>query len=177
MTDVLTLADRWHRFWYLQNVEVWLEPMSGRRRRAVLRELKANLGEAAADVGMARALADLGRPRALARTFVETEPAGRPRWVHGALAAGVVFGVWLYATLFYTLGMLDALGSTGTAVPARGSFLGTAVTAVSNERELSAAFDGPPWLPLLVMALAFLLASQAWRALPRRGGRQVPAAG
>ena len=27
MTDALTLADRWRRFWYLQDVEVWLEPM------------------------------------------------------------------------------------------------------------------------------------------------------
>lgn len=177
MTDALTPTDRWRRFWYLQNVEVWLEPMSGRRRRAVLRELKDNLGEAAADVGMTRALADLGRPRVLAATYLDSEPEGRPRWVHGAVAAGVVVGVWLYATLFYTIGMLDALGSTGTAVPAHGSFLGTAVTAISNEQELSAAFDGLPWGPLLVAALAFLVASRAWRALPRRGSTQVPAAG
>ena len=177
MTDALTPTDRWRRFWYLQNVEVWLEPMAGRRRRAVLRELRSNLGEAAADVGMTRALADLGRPRALAATYLDSEPEGRPRWAHGAVAAGVVVAVWLYATTFYTFGMLDALRATGTAVPARGSFLGTAVTATADEQELSAAFDGLPWLPLLVTVLVFLLVSQAWKALPRRAARQVPAAG
>lgn len=177
MTHPLSLADRWRRFWYLQSVELWLEPMPGRRRRAVLRELRTNLGEAAADVGMARALSDLGRPGVLARTFLDEEPPGRPRWVLGAVAASAVFAVWIYATLFYTLGMLDALDATGTTVPARGSFLGTAVTAVSSDQELSAGFDGLPWLPLLLMVLAFLLASRAWKALPRRGGRQVPAAG
>jgi hypothetical protein len=177
MTNALTPTDRWRRFWYLQNVEVWLGPMAGRRRRAVLRELKGNLGEAAADVGMTRALADLGRPRVLAATYLDSEPEGRPRWVHGAVAAGVVVGVWLYATLFYTFGMLDALRATGTAVPARGSFLGTAVTATANQQELSAAFDGLPWLPLLVTALAFLLVSRAWKALPRRAAPRVPAAG
>ena len=60
MTTTLSLADRWRRSWYLQRVELWLDPMPRRRRRAVLGELRANLDEAAADVGLPRAVADLG---------------------------------------------------------------------------------------------------------------------
>jgi hypothetical protein len=177
MSTALSPADRWRRYRYLQNVAFWLDPMPGRRRRAVLRELRQNLDAAAVDSGMARAVADLGSSRLLARQFLEAEQSGRPSWYHGALAATVVLAAWLYATMFYALGMLDALEATGTTAPAEGSFLGTHVSALFTEQQISAGFSGPPWAPLLVMVLAFLLASRAWRALPRRGSAQVPAAG
>lgn len=172
MSSTLSPTDRWRRFWYLQSVALWLDPMPGRRRRAVVRELRSNLDSAAADVGLAAALGDLGSPRGLARKYLDTEPTGRPRWNQGALAAGLVFGAWLYATMFYAVGMLDALDSTGTTVPARGSFLGTGVEAVFSDAQISAAFSGVPWLPLVVMLLAFLLVGRAWKALP--GRRRLP---
>jgi len=171
----LSLVERWRRSWYLQSVELWLDPMPRRRRRAVLSELRANLDEATADVGLDAAIAGLGAPRQLVGRYLDTEPQPRPRWNHGAAAAALVLGGWLYATLFYTLGMLDALDSTGTASPARGSFLGTHVVAISNPSELSAAFSGVPWWPLLVTVLVFLLVGRAWHALPRRTEPQVSA--
>lgn len=167
----MSLVDRWARFRYLQSLELRLDWMPGRRRRAVLRELRDNLDAAAAERGMRSAIADLGRPAALAREYVAAEPVYRPRWTSGALAAGVAFGAWLYATLFYTVGMLDALASTGTAAPATGSFLGTRVQAAANADGLSAGFTGFPWAPLLVVLLTFLLVSRAWNVLPGRRDR------
>lgn len=177
MSVKLSTADRWKRYWYLQSAELWLEPMPGKRRRAAVEELKANLSAAAGDVGMDAAIRDLGRPRALAAQYLEQEPTRRPRWTRGAFAAGAVVAVWVYATLFYTLGMLEALESSSSPTPARGSFLGTHVIATYTDREISAAFDGWPWGPLVVMAVAFLVASRAWHALPRRSDRQLPAVG
>ena len=170
-----SLADRWRRFWYLQRLELWLDPMPRRRRRAVLAELRADLDEATADVGLDAAIAGLGAPRQLAGQYLDSERQPRPRWGHGAAAAALVLGGWLYATLFYTVGMLDALESTGTATPARGSFLGTRVEAVFNASGISACFTGVPWGPLVVMLLVFLLVGRAWNARPRRAEPQVSA--
>lgn len=167
MTGSLSPADRWNRYWYLQSVELRLDSMPGRRRRAVLAELKANLEVAAAEIGMSAALVDLGRPSDLVRQYRDQEPALRPRWNHGALAAGAVFGAWLYATLFYTMGMLDALSSTG-AERAAGSFLGTQVVAVVSSGAISAEFNGLPWAPLLATLIMFLLAGRVWNLLPSR---------
>jgi hypothetical protein len=168
MTSTLSLTERWRRSWYLSRLELWLDSMPRRRRRAVLGELRANLDEATADVGLDAAMADLGAPRALARRYLQAEPQPRPRWDHGAAAAALVVAAWVYATLFYAVGMLDALSSTGTAGPARGSFLGTQVETVSNAAGISAAFTGVPWAPLVAVLLTFLLVGRAWHALPRR---------
>ena len=174
MTRALSLADRWRRYWYLQGVELRLDAMPGRRRRAVLAELKANLEIAAAETGMTAALADLGRPVDLARQYLDQEPALRPHWNAGALAAGAVLAAWLYGTLFYTIGMVDALASAGGG-RATGTFLGTRVAAVSTPEEISGQFSGLPWGPLLVMVLTFLLVSRVWNLLPSRRRSPVPA--
>ncbi|SDR69085.1 Uncharacterized membrane protein [Friedmanniella luteola] len=173
MSRTPSLTDRWRRSWFLERVELWLDPMPRRRRRAVLGELRANLDEATADVGLDAALAGLGAPRQLAGQYLEAEPRPRPRWNQGALAAGLVLGAWLYATLFYTLGMLDALGSTGTTTPARGSFLGTQVEAVSSGG-VAATFSGVPWAPLVVTLLVFLLVGRAWHVLSSRRSSRTP---
>jgi hypothetical protein len=173
MSRTPSLAARWRRSWYLQRVELWLDPMPRRRRRAVLAELRANLDAASADVGLDAALVGLGSPRQLAGQYLDGEPQPRPRWHQGAVAASLVLAAWVYATLFYTLGMLDALDSTGTASAARGTFLGTRVEAVSNATEISAAFSGVPWAPLVVVLLTFLLVGRAWHAVGRRTTPEV----
>jgi hypothetical protein len=175
MSRTLSLADRWRRSWYLQRVELWLDPMPRRRRRAVLAELRANLDEASADVGPEAAIAGLGSPRQLAGQYLDSEPQPRPRWNQGAIAASLVLVAWVYATLFYAVGMLDALSSTGTTGPAQGSFLGTRVRAVANATEFSAAFTGVPWAPLVLMLLTFLLVGRAWHAVGRRTVPEVSA--
>ncbi len=175
MSSTSSLPARWRRSWYLQRVELWLDPMPRRRRRAVLAELRTNLDAASADVGLEAALADLGSPRQLARHYLDAEPQPRPHWNQGAVAAALVLAAWVYATLFYALGMLDALSSTGSTGAAEGSFLGTQVRAVANANEFSAAFSGVPWAPLTLTLLAFLLVGRAWHVVGRRTTAEVSA--
>ena len=78
MSAALSMADRVRRWSYLQDLELWLEPMANRRRREIVRELRSSTADAAADVGMAQAISDLGRPRDLAREYVNAEPRRRP---------------------------------------------------------------------------------------------------
>ena len=56
MTPALSVADRWNRFRYLQTVELWLDSMPGRRRRAVL--ALGVLNDAQAVAMLTRALND-----------------------------------------------------------------------------------------------------------------------
>ncbi len=166
----LSSTDRWRRFWYLQSLELRLEGIPGKRRRAVIRELTSSVDLAAAEQGMRSALDDLGRPAELARQYLEQEPERRPRWSAGALAAALVLAGWLYSTLFYAAGMLDALQSSGVTAPATGSFFGTSVVATFNDGEISAGFRGWPWAATLVALATFLLVGRCWNALPSRRG-------
>lgn len=165
--SALTLADRWRRWSYLQDVELWLDPMPGKRRREVLRELRTNLADAASDVGMRQAIEDLGRPRDLAREFVQAEPRHRPAWSLGVLGAGAVLLVALLAGLSYAFGMSDALLDAGGG-SAEGSFLGIAVSTVATEDELSWTWSGWSWPITIVAVIAFLIASSSWRLVTRR---------
>src|SRR5690606_16380804 len=130
-----------------QDVELWLDPMPGRRRREVLRELRTNLADAAQDVGMARAIEDLGKPRALARSYLDTEPRRRPSWSLGVLGAGAVLAVALLALMAYAAGMADTLLATGGGT-ATGGFLGLRVVTEASENGLgwegSGGGCGPP---------------------------------
>lgn len=164
----LSLSDRLERFAYLQSVEMWLDPIPGKRRRAIIEELRANLEEAAADVGMTAAISDLGRPRALARQYLEQEPSRRPNWTTGAIAACVVITAWLFGTTSYAVGMLDAMLSTGAGGPADGNFLGVRVEAEASSDIIAASFAGVSWPVIVGLVLTFLLFSRAWRLIPRR---------
>lgn len=164
--STLPLTDRLRRWSYLQDVELWLDPMPGRRRREVIRELRTNLADAAADVGMTNAIEDLGKPRDLAREFVKAEPRRRPSWSLGVIGAGAVLLVAMLAGLAYAFGMSDSLLDTGGG-SAEGAFLGIRVLAVGTESELSWTWSGWSWPITIVAVIAFLVASSAWRLLRR----------
>lgn len=168
MSTTLTLTDRLRRWSYLQDVELWLDPMPGRRRREVIRDLRANLADAASDVGMRRAIDDLGRPRALARAYVDGEPRRRPIWTVGVLAAGGVLLLAELVLLGYLGGMTDALLSSGGGTGS-GSFFGVRVTTVGTADEMSWSFVGWSWPITIAALLAFLLGSRGWRLLAPRG--------
>ena len=162
----LTLTDRLRRWSYLQDVELWLDPMSWRRRREVLRDLRTNLGDATADLGMSQAIEDLGKPRDLAREFLKAEPRRRPAWSFGVLGVGAVLFVALLAGLSYMFGMSDALLGSGGGT-AEGRFLGIAIIATATADEMSWSWSGWSWPITIVAAIAFLVASSAWRLLRR----------
>jgi hypothetical protein len=166
-THRLTLGDRWRRWSYLQDVEMWLSALPGSRRRSILRELHAGLQDASAERGMRAAIEDLGPARPLARGYLEVEPTDRPVWYQGAIAAMVVGGLWLFATAVYTFGMLDALLDAG-ADGATSSFLGLQIVADTSPGTLSAEFDGFSWPGLIAVVLAWFLGARAWRLARRR---------
>jgi hypothetical protein len=165
--STLSLTDRLRRWSYLQDVELWLDPMSGRRRREVLRELRTNLADAAADVGMTQAIEDLGKPRDLARELVDAEPRRRPSWSLGVLGAGAVLLIAMLAGMSYLFGLTDgALGAGGGTV--EGGFLGVQIVTVATDAELSWTLSGWSWPVTIAALIGFLIASAAWRALPTR---------
>lgn len=166
MSTRLTLADRWRRWSYLQDVELWLWDMPGARRRTLLRELRANLADAAADQGMAEAIAELGPARPLARSYLDSEPRSGPRWATGAFAALAALAVGLFGYAIYTIGMLDALGAGGggrVAVDA----LGVRVDAVHTADEISAGFTGLSWPWILAIAVSWAVGARLWRLFRR----------
>lgn len=163
----LSLTDRWQRFWYLQSVALWLDPIPRKRRKDVLRELKANLEVAAARDGMSAAISDHGKPRALARQYLDAEPHGRPTWHHGAAAVSVALGAWVYACAIYVFGSLNTLLDAGLTEPVQISFLGIQVTTEAHDAYLGATFTGVSWGSLIAFALIFALFSRLWRLLPR----------
>ncbi|WP_163542827.1 HAAS signaling domain-containing protein [Occultella kanbiaonis] len=166
-TTTLSLAERWRRFVYLETVELFLDAMPRRRRRAVLAELRENLDAATADVALTAALADLGGPRQLAARYLESEPQGRPTWHIGTLAASIVFAVWLLGTVVYTFGMLDALlAQSQASATAEGSFFGVRILAEAGPEVLGAEFRGIAWPAVAAMVVVFGVFSRVWRLLP-----------
>lgn len=165
----LSLGDRIKRWNYLQWVDTWLSSLPRRRRKEVLAELHQNLGTAAADVGMPAAIDELGSPRVLASRYLEGEPRQGPRWISGQIAAGVVFGIWLYATAIYVFGALDALGEAGVEHGVSLHFLGVDVSLEHSSTTMAAQFTGWSWPAIAAMILAFVLFSRIWRLRRRRG--------
>lgn len=167
MSATLSLTDRFRRWSYLQDVELWLDPMPGRRRREVVRELRTNLADAAADVGMAQAIEDLGKPRDLAREFVKAEPRRRPSWSLGVLGVGAVLLVAMLAGMGYLSGMTDGVLGVGGGI-AEGNFLGIHVLTTATDTGLAWELSGWSWPITILAAIAFLAASSSWRLIMRR---------
>lgn len=166
MNTQLSLADRWRRWSYLQDVDLWMSTLPRGRRRTILNDLKLNLAEAAAVNGMPEAIAELGTARSLARSYLDEEPQQGPNWVAGAVGATIAFGLGLYALMIYVLGMLDALQSTGGGT-ATGNALGIRVEATNTAAEVSANFGGFSWIWLIAVVVVWLLSARSWRLFRR----------
>lgn len=173
MSTQLRIGDRWHRWIYLQRVELWLSPLPGKQRRAVLKELKASMADAAAETGMDTAIDDLGRPRTLARAYVDGEPQARPSWYLGGIIAASLFGLFLYLGVAYSIGMMDALLDSGTPA-ASGSFFGLGIDAFYTPTSVGFQTNGFSWPILIIIVLGFLIGSRIWRLLP--SAREVTSA-
>lgn len=139
-------------------------------RSALGREMRANLTEAAADVGLGQALAGAGSPKELATEAAEgaVDPT-RPRWLEGlawAAAAAVVYGVVVLVsvvTFFQGVSATDAERARGWALLAPG----LQIDVVRTDEQLSLGVTGIPWLLPVLALLAFLLGSRIWRlAIP-----------
>lgn len=162
--STLSLIDRMRRWSYLQDVELWLDPMPRRRRREVLRELRDNLAAAAADSTMAEAIEELGRPRDLARAYVQADPRRRPTWTIGVLAGGGVLAICLLIIMTYMFATTDTLLATGGGtVDSR--VLGISITTTATDDEISWMWRSTTWSwpTIAATGVAVLLGARVWR--------------
>jgi hypothetical protein len=177
----MTVLDRLRIENALLRYDFWLEMrgVGGRRRRELRRELRANLGEASADVGTTRALFGIGSPKELAHAATDADPY-RPRWSQGAIWAAVVLGLVLFALMFtataFTAGV-EASGVTGETV--RGTvfpWFGVDFAArVEPDRGGLAVGASGSFLHVLGLPLlTFVLVAKPWRVL--RWRRTAPTA-
>lgn len=135
-------------------------------RSALGREMRANLTEAAADVGLAEALAGVGEPKELATEAAETavDPT-RPTWLTG-------LGWAFTAALGYAVVMLLSFITFAQGVQATGSEAGRGwallvpgmdVMVSNSPSSFGFETEGFPWLLPVVAVLGFLIGSRVWR--------------
>ena len=160
-------ADRMRREWFLLRFDWAMQDYPSRASRQIRRDLRADLEVAAAEVGMTRALHDLGHPSALADSYKEELGRPLPRYVSGAVAAGLAVGFLAYLAIAYAIGTLDTLEALGGgSVTTRP--LGAATTFTSTADEISVQTHMTwQWATLYVSiaVVTFLVGSRIWRAV------------
>lgn len=153
--------------------DFWLEwhDVRGRTRRAMRREMHANLLEAAAHEGTTAAIDNLGSIRALAQESAP-ERTG-PTWLSGlyaALAFVTVLGV--YSVTLGTAWLDGARVAAGPSAEVSGRpFLAPWVDlhlTTTSDGIGSASLQGDLTWWLVMAAAVFLLASRPWRLFTRR---------
>ena len=165
------VTDLLRREAYLTRLSFFMDDLPRSRRRAIYRDLRADLTAAASDDGMTAAVRDLGPAAVLAHGYREAEGRPLPRWTLGSLVAGGVAALWILTTLAYAMGLLDAPASAGTSddrVTTTGSFLWNDITAHSSPAALWVESSGVGFLVMLAVCgvVAFLVA-RGWRAWQR----------
>jgi len=173
----MKLVDRLRTEYAVQRYDFWLELRGVRssRRRELRRELRTNLAEAAADVGVTSALFGIGSPQQLAYAATEAD-ASRPRWSLGAFWAVGTFSVlmvWMALTSLTIVQTVESAGVTEAVDVQPFPWLGTTFTVESSPGALSAGVHAP-WQLIVGPLLAFLLVAQPWRLL--RSKDRSPAA-
>jgi hypothetical protein len=147
--------------------DAWLDltgGVPGRQRRELRRELRANLEDAAAQVGAREAVRRLGPIRALAaEAAAATRAESRPSWNRGALVAGKTVAAVLVLELLAVVWWTGAAHASGNETVRGGLalFPGSMVeySRIPGGESLSVR---PGWLFLAAAAAAFTLASRPW---------------
>ena len=173
MPNDLGLVDRLRIERVVFSLDQRLYDLPRKVRVARRRELRANLLEAAQDVGAAAALRDLGDGSALAAEYLEAELGRGPR------ASWSAAGVFLFTTVLLLNSVLfdaaDAFGdgilagdpdAAGTFTWAGIGLLQTTVTYTVSGGEHT--FVGGAFTPLTwaLLAIGTILVGRLWRFLP-----------
>ncbi|MDU9001823.1 hypothetical protein [Streptomyces mirabilis] len=181
MPPTLTLTDRLRIERTVLLLDTHLSDLPRRSRLAKRREVRANLRDAAADVGTAEALRRLGEPRRLAAGYLAAEygdVAPRPSWTAALLCAAVTMGVAQAlveaATASYRSGLLAADPHLQGTVHWHGlSYLSGQVTfAFSDGKSTTTGGAWTPWVYVAVLA-AGVLGGRLWRLLPVWRGKRT----
>lgn len=160
-------------------VDLLVQDLPGRARRAVRRDLRTNLYAATADIGSRQALQRLGGLRRIASDYLDAEYGDRrrPRWLSGLAWTLTVeiflLGLGFAALSAFTAGVLTtdpaADGTFGWAALLPGGIAGD--VTLSNGRTAGFSFTISVGM-LLYLLGAFVLGSRMWRLWlpPRRPG-------
>ena len=165
-----SLTDQLRRAWFRIRFSWYMQDYPGREYRRIKRELRRELAGGDPDRTFGEVLDDLGHPRVLADGYKAELPKHLPRYVTGAVAAGLTIGALMYLHLAYSLGAIEALESVGGGSFTSGPFgTVTTVTVSGNRIEMALTPTGATWLITLGFGLvAFMLGSRLWRVLRRR---------
>lgn len=165
----------------VQRIGWWLDwkRMRGRRRREVLRELRAGLSDAAAAGELEAAIARLGPPRQVAEEFGDEGPAGL-RWRAGWFAALAAYTLVTWLSFAAAVGFAEGVQAVGAEV---GQVYETGHTLALGDGALlsfqksgegfSFAVPLAGWPHLVAAAAGFGAFARPWRAV--RGTRPAPA--
>ncbi|HEX5511767.1 MAG TPA: hypothetical protein VFX41_08625 [Actinomycetales bacterium] len=167
----MSLLDRMRIARVVAGYDFWLEArgVAGRRRRDLRRELRANLTEAAGDVGAREAVRRVGSPRVLAQEAL-ADGAKRPLWSLASSCGGLALVVMVFAVLFAAFGFADGVSASGVHEPVEGPLVlvpGSTAEAhfpVGGGISLGVSFG---WSVLVLPAVVFLLVARPWRLLRR----------
>lgn len=171
----MNIIDRVRAEYVTIRYDMWLEWHGVRRRarRAMRREMRINVLDAAAAEGMTRAIDNLGSIRALAR---ESSPdhGRRVRWTVGGYAAVLTFGAVLHYSLLMGTAWLDgasaaAHGQTQTGRPFFAPWVHLELTSANDGMGMS--LSGSLLVPLALSAVAFVVGARPWRLVTGQGHR------
>jgi hypothetical protein len=188
-TKPVTLTDRLLIEWTVWTVDTYVQSLPGRSRRAVRRELRANLRASAAELGRAEAIRRLGGLRRLSREYLDAEyghDGPRPQLLRGMFWAFTIEAVILVTLISGFESFLAGVESAGQPDPGTYSWNSLSLLGLSGDvsydatglSEFNFKFSG---LALLYMVAGFILGSRLWRLVPawlrRIRGHRVPTTG
>jgi hypothetical protein len=181
MTYKLSLLDRLRIERVVWELDQRVYDLPYRRRIAVRREVRDNLGTAAADVGAKQAVRNMGSVAILAAGYLEAQFGGRPR---PSLMAAALFvfttplvlqSILTDAALAFRDGVLATNPDFAGTQRWNGiQYLQTEVTFTFSNH--SATLTGGVMSPLawLLLAIGGIAVGRLWRLLPRRTRQQQP---
>jgi hypothetical protein len=166
-TARLRLVDRLSREWYVFKVEFLAQDVPSGYRKERRRELRSDLGAAAADVGMTQAVRDLGPASVLAHQLKLAEGRKLPHMWTGVITFTVILYAWAGMMMATTYALLEAATQLGgdRVVTVHASWLGTNVVVTNGPHHLSGQWEGSV-LTLAVLVVVPLLAARTWRYRP-----------
>lgn len=172
----MSLRERCRIELVVQRLGWWFDwnRMRGRHRRAALREVRANLRDAAVAGDLGAAIERLGPARVLAEAYVEGEPAGirwRAGWFAALAAHTLVLWLAFAAAISFAEGV-QAVGPETSAVYETDHSLtlgeGPLLSFEQTERGFTFHLPFLGWPHLAAVVAAFLAFSRPWRAAPSR---------
>jgi hypothetical protein len=161
------LVDRLSREWYVLKVDFLAQDVPSGYRKERRRELRSDLGAAAADVGMTQAVRHLGPASVLAHQLKLAEGRKLPHVWTGVITFTVILYAWATMMMATSCALIEAARQLGgdRVVTVHASWVGTNVVLTNGPHHLSGQWEGSG-LTLAVLIVVPLLAARTWRYRP-----------